>query len=102
MRCNGARLSSLLDDAFASASGNGGTSVTLRCEMRNPTDWEIHSAAPAVTTYDVGGYGSTVTDSSNTAAADIGTVADGGRQALRRTAYHSRSATPIVASATWR
>jgi hypothetical protein len=52
-----ARLGSLTDYSFTSTAGNDGSTITVTGEVHDPTDWETHSASPAVTNYDVGGRG---------------------------------------------
>ena len=54
---NLARLSSLTDYSFTATAGNAGYTFTVTGEVHDPTDWQTHSATPAVTNYDVGGRG---------------------------------------------
>jgi hypothetical protein len=54
-------LDSLTNYAFTRIASNSGASFTATGKVHNPTDWEIHTISPAVTTYDVGGHGYAVT-----------------------------------------
>jgi len=51
------RLSALHNYTFTSVATSGVYSLALAGRVHSPSDWEVHSTSPAVTTYDVGGRG---------------------------------------------
>ena len=57
---NLAKLESLQDYTFTSKNLAGTVSMTWTGKVHSPTDWEVQTDAPAVTTYDVDGQGTSV------------------------------------------
>ncbi len=57
---NLAKLGGLQNYTFTSKNLAGSASMTWAGKVHSPTDWEVQTDAPAVTTYDVDGQGSSV------------------------------------------
>ena len=55
-----AKLAGLQNYTFTSVNSYGSVSMTWTGRVHGPTDWEVTTNAPAVTTYDVAGHGSAV------------------------------------------
>ena len=55
-----AKLGALQNYAFTSVNSDGSVSMTWTGKVHSPTDWEVKTDSPAVTTYDVDGHGSAI------------------------------------------